>query len=330
SVILRFAWWRVLFYTAYGLLWVWIFHRLDHAGFNIGMPFLPMSVIGIAVAFYVSFKNSQAYDRFWEARKIWGGIVNYSRTWTNQVLSFVTNKHADQKLSAEELKTIHKELIYRHIAWMNSLRLNLRRPNDWSIRHKGSIKYFYDKISEEPDWKNDVAAFLLEDECHRVQEGANVPALMIRKQGDRLRELMENQGLIDDFRHMEMMRVLEEFYNLQGKCERIKNTPFPRQYGYFSRVFTWLYILVMPLGLIGEFSKMGHGFEWLSVPFYVVISWIFMTMELVGDNSEDPFDNGLNDVPMSALCRTIEIDLRQMLGETELRPKIKPVHDVLM
>lgn len=330
QTILGFAMKRVAFFSVYCAVWVWVFHRLDHEGYDISMPFLPMSVIGIAVAFYAGFKNNQAYDRFWEGRKIWGGIVNYSRTWANQVMSFVSNKHATEKLSPEELHKIHTELIYRHIAWMNALRINLRRPTYFSIKLKGASKKFNERISEEADWTNDVAAFLGDSECSRVKDVANVPAQIVRKQGERLRQIVEDQGLVDDFRHMEMMRCLEEFYNLQGKCERIKNTPFPRQYAYFSMLFTWIFIIVMPLGLIGEFSEMGHGFEWLAIPFYVVISWIFSTMEGIGDSSEDPFENRVGDVPMTALCRTIEIDLRQMLGETELREKIQPQHDVLM
>jgi putative membrane protein len=141
---------------------------------------------------------------------------------------------------------------------------------------------------------------------------------------------MLEKGLIEDFRHMELMHTLEEFYNLQGKCERIKNTPLPRQYSYFSAIFVWIFILIMPFGLVGEFAGMGHNFIWLTVPFYALISWIFITMELVGDNSEDPFENFVNDVPMTALCRTIEIDLRDMLGETDLPEKLKPVNGVLM
>ena len=125
------------------------------------------------------------------------------------------------------------------------------------------------------------------------------------------------------------MATLEEAYNLQGKCERIKNTPLPRQYAYFSKVFTWIFIILLPFGMVGEFAKMGHGLIWLTVPFCVLISWVFITMEIVGDNSEDPFEGFVNDVPMTALCRTIEIDLREMLGETELPEKIKPVNDVL-
>lgn len=83
--------------------------------------------------------------------------------------------------------------------------------------------------------------------------------------------------------------------------------------------------------MVGEFASFGgHNLIWLTVPFCVLISWIFITMELVGDNSEDPFENFVNDVPMTALCRTIEIDLREMLGETDLPPKIQPVNDILM
>jgi ion channel-forming bestrophin family protein len=139
-----------------------------------------------------------------------------------------------------------------------------------------------------------------------------------------------DKGMIEDFRHMELMGTLTELYNLQGACERIKNTPFPRQYAYFSTLFTWIFILLLPFGLIGEFKDMGHHLMWLMIPFYVLISWIFYTMEAVGDNSEDPFENFINDVPMTALCRTIEIDLREMLNETDIPPKMQAKNGVLM
>ncbi len=130
---------------------------------------------------------------------------------------------------------------------------------------------------------------------------------------------------------MQMMRCLEEFYNLQGMCERIKNTPFPRQYAYFSTVFVWIFIILLPFGLVQEFNKIADGaIVWLTVPFSVLISWIFITIEAVGDNSEDPFENYINDVPMTAISRTIEIDLREMLGEVDLPPKTEPVNDVLL
>lgn len=119
------------------------------------------------------------------------------------------------------------------------------------------------------------------------------------------------------------MELITEMYTLQGKCERIKNTPFPRQYAYFSGVFVFIFITLIPFGIVGELAERGSPMIWLTVPISVVISWIFWTMESVGDSSEDPFENFINDVPMNALCRTIEIDLRQMLGETEVLDPIR-------
>lgn len=339
SLILRFAWLNLLKFTLWSGLVVFAYHHFQHhiedAGLvgeqsnPIAIPYLPLSTIGIAVAFYIGFKNNSSYDRFWEGRKIWGGIVNYSRTWGNQVFSFVTRKHATEAFSDKELYEIRKELIYRHIAWINALRLNLRRPSSFGVKHLKAVKKLLPDSPERSHWDNEVGSFLDQAEYDEVIKKANTPTQLIRKQGDHLRELMEKHGLIEDFRHMDMMSSLEEFYNLQGKAERIKNTPLPRQYAYFSKVFTWIFISLLPFGMVGEFAKMGHGLIWLTVPFCVLISWIFTTMEIVGDNSEDPFEGFVNDVPMTALCRTIEIDLREMLDETELPEKIKPVNDVL-
>lgn len=334
GIVFRFAWSYLLFFIIWSGIVVFAYHYFLHKDINIGIPFLPLSTIGIAVAFYVGFKNNASYDRFWEGRKIWGGIVNYSRTWANQVMSFVTNRHAPIKLSEAEIYDIKKKLIYRHIAWMNALRLHLRQPTSFSIKHTRTIRdMLTEGTPERAHWDDEVGSLIDRKEYCRLIEKVNTPAQLIRQQGEELKLLMEKHGLIDDFRHMEMMRVLEEFYNLQGKCERIKNTPFPRQYAYFSKIFTWIFNLLLPFGMVREFDNMGgdlvHSFIWLTVPFCVLISWIFSTMEIVGDNSEDPFEGFINDVPMTALCRTIEIDLREMLEESSLPLKVKPVNDVL-
>ena len=326
SIVFRFAWKPVLFFLLYATLVVYINHFLDHAGYEFGIPFLPLSTIGIAVAFYLGFKNNSSYDRFWEGRKIWGGIVNYSRTWGNQVLSFIDNK----KMDLSERQAIEKELVYRHIAYIHALSLQLRQPTSFSIKHPKSVQTFKLDSPERKHWNEQVGIFLDQEEyCHMIKY-KNAATQMIRKQGERLQELAEEDEVVNEFRFMEMMRVLEEFYNLQGKCERIKNTPFPRQYAYFSKLFVWIFILLLPFGLVVEFEKISHSYAFLAIPFSALISWIFYTFEVVGDNSEDPFENWINDVPMTALCRTIEIDLREMLGETSLPEKIKPENGILL
>ena len=83
-------------------------------------------------------------------------------------------------------------------------------------------------------------------------------------------------------------------------------------------------------GLVGELSKYGDSYVWLTIPMSVLISWIFYVMEVVGDRSENPFENGVNDIPMTAICRTIEIDLREMLGEKDIPGKIYPVKNIIM
>ncbi len=332
NLIVRFAWFNVIIFTIWNLIVVNMYHYFDHMGVDIAIPFQPISLIGIAVAFYIGFKNNASYDRFWEGRKIWGGIVNYSRTWANQVLSYVNDYHCKTAPSGLDLKSqsiIHKELIYRHFAWMNALRLQLRESSTFSIKHHKSKAYLQNQRTHDKQWNEEVSIFLEDKEYQVLIDKKNTASQIIRKQGERLSELMHCHNLIEDFRHMDMMKTLEQLYNLQGKCERINNTPFPRQYAFFSKIFTWIFILLLPLGMVGEFSRLGHNLIWVTVPFCVLISWIFITMEVVGDSSEDPFEGFINDVPMSALCRTIEIDLKQMLGEEDLPDPIAPINDIL-
>jgi len=313
GLILRFAWKNLLFFTVWAFAVVqthhWIAHN-DNYDLNIGIPFLPLSTIGIAVAFYIGFKNNSSYDRFWEARKIWGGIVNYSRTWGNHVMSFLSNTYTESDESST-IQAYQKELIYRHIAWMYALKHQLRRKSSFSMKIGKSVKKLSEGQPERGNWDGDVLPFLNAEEYSFMTNKANPATQIIRKQGEILKKVADELRLIDEFRYMEMMRILEEFYNLQGKCERIKNTPFPRQYAHFSSIFTWIFLLLLPFGLVELFAGMGHNFAIVAVPFSVLISWIFYTMETVGDSSEDPFEGFINDVPMTALCRTIEIDLRE-------------------
>lgn len=324
SVILRFAWKNLVFFTLYAAT---IFSAYYFLGWkHIDIPFQPLSVIGIAVAFYIGFKNSQSYDRFWEGRKIWGGIVNYSRTWANNVLSFVNDD-----------KDIQRILIYRHLAWINALRVQLRQPSSFSIKENRAVEKLFDRHGERNPVCAGLDAFLSPEEDADLENRKNVATHLIKNQGQHLKQLLSD-GKISEFDKQVFHGNLEELYNLQGRCERIKNTPFPRQYAYFSTVFTWIFVLLLPFGLLSVFEAefkeirslaQQEVFLTLMIPFSVLLSWIFVTMEKVGSNSEDPFEGRINDVPMTALCRTIEIDLRDMLNEGNLPEKIKPQDNIL-
>lgn len=305
----------------------------------LAIPWLPLSVIGTAVAFYIGFKNNQAYDRLWEARKIWGAIVNSSRAWGSSVKAFVSLQFTDENLTDKELKAIKQRLIYRHLAWLYALRSQLLIPTSWEHinqgRHIGrqTIKRkqkFGIGLHNDDASMDALKQFLSKEEFDQFINYKNTATQLIDKQSELLAEL-RTRDLIEDFRHMELQKILSDFYVHQGKCERIKKFPLPRQYGSMSLIFVGIFIFLLPFGMVSEFhGLLGTWGAWISIPFTVLIGWVYLMMELVGDYSENPFEGLGNDIPMLALCRTIEIDLREMLGESDLPPSIEAINGVLM
>ncbi len=323
----------VLLYT--GLKWYWLH-----------LPWLPIGLVGTALAFIISFKNNASYGRLWEARKIWGGIVNASRSFAIMVNDFITNEHSDEKYSEDELFKIKKQLIMRHVAWMTSLRHALRAPKTWELSNVNKSDKEYMKriqinerkytLSEELD------GYVTEEEKQYILSKGNKQAACINLQSRQLRKLKESKH-IWEFSFLEMEQMLVELFTLQGKAERIKNFPYPRQFATLNRFFIWIFVVLLPFGMMNEFDKIGKqiveltqswqpypeggfhyiiefigdNFVWFTIPFSVVISWIFHTMERIGEVSENPFEGIANDVPITTMSRGIEIDIRQMIGDDD-------------
>lgn len=324
------------------------------------VPWLPLGVLGTAVAFIVSFKNNASYDRLWEARKIWGGIVNASRSWTIMVKDFINNDHTVKARTEGEMQAIKRELVHRHVAWLTALRYQMRVEKPWEmhLKSKRSNQEFkaakYRVCEDVEDLESSIKAYLSEAEYKEVFAKGNQASQLLGIQSRRLKELM-NQGLIEDFRHMEMINMIVEFYALQGKSERIKNFPYPRQFATLNYMFVWIFILLIPYGIMEEFENFGEKilgllsrheersslmhvaqeaiarhFVWFSVPFSALIAWVFHTMEVIGENTENPFEGGPNDVPITDLSRSIEIDIRQLIDDTDIpEPYVWP-NDIVM
>lgn len=310
----------------------------DYGHIRFSIPWLPISVIGTAVAFYAGFKNNQAYDRMWEARKIWGGIVNDSRSWGMMVDGFITNLFTEKKVSKEEVYQIKKRLIYRHIGWLYAHRSQLLVATPWEHVSQGgkmgkTARYYQEKFGvgliDDEVTRSELKHFLPPDEYDRLVANVNTATQIVNEQSRDLKKLRE-EGLIDDFRHMELAGLLKNFYTLQGKNERIKKFPLPRQYANISRYFVGIFIALLPFSMIPELMKVGDWGFWLSIPITALIGWVYVMMEIVGDYSENPFQGMANDIPMLSLCRVIEIDLREMLKETDLPPGIEAKNGVLM
>lgn len=331
---------RVLQFSGHHLPWLLIWMSAvvalykfqdDHWMF---IPWLPVSIIGTAVAFYVGFKNNSAYDRMWEARKIWGAIVNSSRSWGNMIINFT----GDSPASAEKAISYQRQLIYRHIAWLYALRSQLLVSTPWEhARQRGMVGIYarrYQKkfglgLIDDEVTRIELQHFLEPEEYANLIQASNTATQIIFQQGKDLKKMRE-LDLIDDFRHMELQKTLNDFYTQQGKCERIKKFPLPRQYANMSFIFVGIFIFLLPFGLVPEFAKYSSLGPWMSVPFLVLVGWLYVVMEVVGDYSENPFQGMANDIPMLSLCRTIEIDLLEMLGETEIPAPIEAKKGILM
>lgn len=298
----------------------------------LALPWLPIALLGTAVAFVIGFKNNACYDRMWDARKIWGAIVNGSRSWGILVKDYVTAKHAVDPINAEELKIIHQQLIYRHFAWLTALRYQLREPRTWEAIYKKHNAEYKDKFFTVDEHQNkmqdSLKPYLNETEYNGILSKTNKAAQLLALQSAQLKEILE-KGLIEDFRHMELEKLLVEFYNQQGASERIKNFPYPRQFVTLNKWFINIFIFLIPMGMLQEFEKLGENLIWLSIPFSTLSGWIYTTMEKIGESSENPFEGSANDVPITAMSRTIEIDLREMFGMPDIPPALKPVNNIL-
>ncbi len=298
--ILGYIWRETLF----ALLWSIVIWGLNHQGFTtLAISFTPIGVLGSALAIFVAFRNNAAYGRWWEARQIWGSLVNYSREFARMVNNFVDvqiRAYPDQR---ESMGAFKKELIYRHIAFVHALRLHLRRQDEWGI----------------------LTPFLSKEDFDCVILSQNKPNIINMLNGDRLRQ-GQDMKMLEWFHTFQIEGNLSQFANHLGKCERIKNTPMPRQYDFFTRLFVWMFAVLLPFGLLSLFN---NEMSWIVIPLATIVAAVFTIMEKTGAANEHPFENKITDVPLTALCNTIERDLKEMLGEKSLPAKLEPVDGYL-
>ena len=251
---------------------------------------------------------------------------------------YISNQFAENKQSDGTIHQIKQRLIYRHIAWLYALRSQLLVVTPWELAgqkgHPGTRAKYYQKkfglgLIKDEVTRIELGKFLPVSEHDRLIVNANTATQIINEQSRDLSRLRE-QGLINDFGHMELMKVLYHFYEHQGKSERIKKFPLPRQYANIDRYFIGIFILLFPFSMIPSLLEFGDWGIFIAISITTVVGWVYVMMELVGDYSENPFQGMAFDIPMLSLCRTTEIDLLEMLGEKELPPIIETKNGILM
>lgn len=321
----RYSFWRSVMWTRHSIAMSAAYASAAASVYFFGrqhwmaLPWQPVGLIGVALAFYLGFKNNSAYDRMWEARKIWGGIVNGSRSFAVMARDFVQTD--------EGAAGISKEIVHRHVAWLHMLTVELRKVQPWE--HQGKLSTNTRRMLGTDVKEGDAAAvlerYVSDEEAAHVLSKGNRSSHLLSAQSKRLMEL-RNADVLEHFRHLAMQDLITEFYTLQGKAERIKKFPLPRQWVSANAYCIFLFLMLLPFGMIDIFRRAPEPWMvFFAIPATMICFWIFWMMDRVGEYSENPFEGLSNDVPIKSMARGIERDIRQMLDETDLPPAIGAV-----
>ncbi len=264
---------EVLVITLYATL-IAILYQTYHVS-RITIPIAVPTILGTVISLLLGFRSNQAYDRWWEARHIWGAIVNDSRTLARQVMSFTP----DSSYTNDGISQFQQRMIQRQIAWTYCLAKHLRGQKSSHILEK----------------------YLTPDELQYVRSTDNKPSALLELTGRDLKLALE-EGWINRFQQVELDKTLTRLCDAMGKCERIKNTVFPSTYSMYIHFSLLLFIALLPFGVIEYFGL----FE---VPLVVAIASCFLLIEKMAIHLQDPFENKPTDTPMTAIAKNIENNL---------------------
>lgn len=241
---------------------------------SLSIPLSIAALLGTLISLLLAFRVSQSYERWWEARIVWGSIVNDSRTLLRQLKQFLPK---DKPETATHLKAFAE----RQVIWVNVLGESLRKTK------------FSNKVQQYVNTNNLV--------------GSNIPNLLLEKHAEELAELSEKYQLNEN-KQVQIDNTLVRLTEAMGKCERIKNTVFPRSYTVLIQFIIYVFITIFPFGLseVGEVTEAILSF---------LIPLLFVAIEKTALIMQDPFENRPTDTPMTNLAQVIERNLNDVIGE---------------
>jgi len=262
---------------------------------------VPFTLISLALGVFLGFRNNTSYDRYWEGRKLWGRLVNDARSFarlTLNVLAVDANPYVKphvERADEAQLRELKRGLVYRTIAFVHALRLHLRNQ-------QGDL--------------DSLAGLLSERELAALPAQHNIPLAILQTLSENVADARRRGALHARDTHL-FENMLSDLCDVQGGCERIKNTPFPWSYTVLMHSIVGIYCVALPFGLINTTK--------LATPLVVVlIAYAFLGLDAVGDELEEPFGTDANDLPLTTLSRMVEVNLRQQLGEQDLPALLLP------
>lgn len=297
----EFALWSrgsIVFMIIVSLCAISVYNIPSIAGFAVPWPIIV--VLGTTVSLMAGFKNAQVLARSGEALQAFAQISASSRMLSRFCCDFTD-------------EATKRALVYRHIAWMTALRFSLRRPMPWeSMGRKANTEFRkrYHIIEDTTSLPDELAALLGQDEAAKVMQGGMLAAPQV---------------------YTELLKLMRDLHDQQARCDRIKNSPYPRQYAIVSSMFVAIFCTLLPFGAVpvfAEMSRLGGIWSvisiWLTIPFSTLLGWMYMSLDQVGESTSNPFEGGANDVPISKICRDLEIELRSAMGEVDLPEPLLP------
>lgn len=315
-------------YTLLAAITTLLYHFVPKEFSFLGIPWEPVALLGTATSFIVGFKNNASYGRLWEARTIYGGIINTSRAFAAMVKNYISKEHASEV----------KEIFNRHYAWLTALRYQLRDARTWeNMNEPENIEYrsYYKVPERDIPVETELRKYLSPNELTYILTKKNKATQLLAKQSEHLKSLFD-KDIIDQFEYQQLQQSITALYDSQGKAERIKNFPYPRNFSSIATILLSLFITLVPVGLLNKFDALGKGSiiegytVWLNIPFAVIVMWVFNTLDKVGESSMNPFEGSANDVPISNISRTIEIDMRDMLDEHNIPSPTTAENNILV
>lgn len=295
----------------------------------ISIPWQPIAILGTALSFIVGFKNNASYNRIWEARQIYGSIINDSRSLAYSIRDILGKSNSE----------ITKKVFYRHFAWLTALRFQLREQRSWENMNRKQNADYQSKNYIVPEWQSnleeELRSYLSYEELQYILSKKNRATQLIALQSKMFSKL-RNDGTINDFEWTLLQNGITKLTDNQGKAERIKNFPYPRNFASINTYIMLLFVCLLPFGLLKEFNHLGddtilEGYTiWFNIPICSMIAWVFHTLDEIGESSVNPFEGSANDVPITQISRTIEIDMLDMLDEISLPNAITPKNDIVL
>jgi putative membrane protein len=260
--------------------------------YKLSLTTTPFTLMGLPLAIFLGFRNNSAYDRYWEGRKQWGELVLRSRNLARQCLSLID----PQQPFARAAGDVRARMVYRAIAFGYALKHQLRNT----------------------DASTEVARWIEPAEWARVRERSNLPHFLMLEMGSDLARCLR-EGRIDPCLAPALDASMSALIGAATACERIKSTPIPFSYTLLLHRTAYLYCFLLPFGLVDTIG--------LLTPLVVaIVAYTFFGLDALGDEIEEPFGNDSNDLALDAICRTLEIDLRESLGDADVPAPSKPVN----